>query len=122
VLPVGHQNFPADYAFLPSLPFTLEGGESYWLVLHQLEANTGNLAWMSNDPTTIPTGSFVTHTGALFSTTSAPGPPSASDVLEEFSLYTLNGTEVPEPATLMLCSVGGMLVLWRLVRRRRWGN
>lgn len=120
VLPVGHEDFPADYTFLPSLPFTLAAGEPYWIVVHQLETDSGNLGWMSNDPPTTPSGPFADHLGALFSSTSAPAPPDAGDVADQLNIYTLNGTAVPEPATLwLLVAGGGTLVALRRRRPRR---
>ena len=51
-----------DYAFTPSSSFTLEGGETYWIVASSV---SGTYDWKASSPAQIPTG-LATHRAATF--------------------------------------------------------
>lgn len=104
----------ADYTFLPSGPFTLSAGTSYWIVLHS--GDGGEFSWKANDPQTIPAGAFASHLGELVGG-DAPDPPDSSS--EFFNIYAVNGTAVPEPSGALLVIVGltASIVFRRSVKR-----
>lgn len=94
-----------NYSFTPSGSFTLQAGESYWIVA---SSAVGTYSWKASSPSQTPTG-IATHTGATFG---AYPPRSTSSIL---TTYEMVGTVVPAPGALAVLSLGGLAV----ARRRR---
>jgi V8-like Glu-specific endopeptidase len=83
----------ATYYFTPQTNIQLLASNSYWLVVHN--TGSGSFNWRASSPPIIPGGN-ATHTGALFSLSSGPNPPSSTDsssFLNSYAVYT----NFPEP-------------------------
>ncbi len=93
-----------DYAFTPSGAFTLEAGQSYWVVA---SSTLGTYSWKASSPSETPVG-MATHLGATFG---AYPPSSSSSIL---TTYFVDATVVPAPGSLALLGLAGLAV-----RRRR---
>jgi hypothetical protein len=94
----------ADYSFTPSGSFTLEAGQSYWVVA---SSTLGTYSWKASSPSETPTG-LATHLGATFG---AYPPSSSSGIL---TTYFVDATVVPAPGSLALLGLAGLAA-----RRRR---
>jgi hypothetical protein len=80
----------ADYVFVPPAQFTLQAGQTYWIMVYNQSAGADSFHWMASSPGQTPTGT-ATHVGYLFSFT-LPPPTAASTT---FNTYLLEGTTVP---------------------------
>lgn len=80
----------ADYVFVPSSQFTLQAGQTYWIMVYNQSAGADSFLWMASSPAQTPSGS-ATHVGYLFSYT-LPPPTGTSST---FNTYLLEGTTVP---------------------------
>jgi hypothetical protein len=103
VLREGIENF----AFLPDEQVTLMADASYWVVVY---AESGSFDWKASSPPQTPTG-LATHYGSLWSSASGPNPPTGTSSI--LNSYAVNGTLVPEPATLTLLGLAGLALLRR---------
>lgn len=107
---------------------TLFANTSYWLVMQITFAAdpdlTGRFDWVQSDPPKTPIGAYASHKGGRVS--SDGGATWTNDNL--LLSYQLNGTiprngndpetpGVPEPATMGLCGLAGLLFLLMRVRK-----
>ena len=96
-----------DYKFLPSSPFNLAAGTSYWLVVSGAET-TNIFSWRgSNNPAKVPAGT-ATFIGTKFA--AGGGLPSGLTVSQDPSFQI-----IPEPTSLLLFAAGSAVIM----RRRR---
>jgi hypothetical protein len=105
------------FTFLPPSPFTLQPGNTYWLVASNAATVADSFQWLENDPPITPTG-IATSAGFRFDFT-GPAPQAGGDTF--FDSFQINGSldVVPEPSTLALLTLGGIgLAGWRAWRRR----
>jgi hypothetical protein len=100
----------ATYAFTPSSPLTLTGGNTFWVVASNAATVANSYRWLASSPAITPTG-IATSAGYLFDY----GPPPPSSPSSFKNSYAVNATMIPEPSTLAL-SVVGVIVL--RIRRR----
>ncbi|MCC5787541.1 MAG: trypsin-like peptidase domain-containing protein [Phycisphaerales bacterium] len=80
------------HTFTPQSPILFEGGETYWLVVY----SNGNDAmhWTASDPPQLPSG-LASHAGSLWSGSTGPNPPNASDTSSFINGYAIYASPVP---------------------------
>lgn len=93
-----------NYAFKAPAQFTLMADATYWVVAW---SESGTYDWKGSSPAQTPTG-LATHAGSLFSATSGPNPPTSPSSI--FTSYSVSGTIVPEPASMLLALAGVALL------------
>ncbi len=79
-----------SYTFTPPSQFTLEAGQTYWVLIHNDSPGDDRFEWYANSPAITPTG-IATNAGYLYST--GPPPPTASS--SYLNSYEVNGSQVP---------------------------
>jgi hypothetical protein len=101
------------YTFTPSSAFTLSNNTTYWMVLHNAAAVANSFQWMASLPSVTPTG-IATTAGYRFSN----GPPPPTGNSTTFNTYSVSGTVVPEPTSLVLVGIGAAGWIARVRSRR----
>lgn len=79
-----------SYSFVPPSQFTLQAGQTYWVVIYNDSPGSDRFEWYANSPATAPSGTAA-NAGYLYST--GPPPPTASSTF--FNSYEVNGSLVP---------------------------
>jgi hypothetical protein len=102
-----------NYSFTPSSAFTLVNGTTYWMVLHNAAPIANSFRWMASTPSVTPTG-IATTAGYRFSN----GPPPPTGNSTTFNTYSVTGSVVPEPTSLVLVGIGAAGLIARVRGRR----
>jgi len=99
VLDSGPQSGSGLFTFTPAAPFVMQAGETYWAYVTALPGSD-SFNWISTS--TAPSG-LASNAGYIFN-----GNPSTF-----MNKYEVNGTVVPEPASLVLVGLMGLSLLRR---------
>lgn len=106
-----------DFTFLPSSPFTLLSGNTYWFAVTGLPGSGGS-EWKASAPSIVPTG-IATSAGYRRSETGEFPP---TGVTFTNTTYRVEGTElsaIPEPSSLFLLGSGLLAISTHNRKRNR---
>jgi hypothetical protein len=112
--------FPAqfgDVTVTPALPFSLQSNTTYWIVVTDL---TGEFNWGGSSPPITPTG-IATSEGYLEGASFPPTLPLGAQFAPTFQVDGTGlpgGGAVPEPSSLLLGTIGVVLSMIYVQRRR----
>lgn len=87
-----------DFTFTPAAPLVMQAGETYWVHV-SAPPTSPSFQWRGTSPSTAPSG-LAANAGYIFN-----GNPSTF-----FNRYQVEGTVVPEPAALLLLTVGALFL------------
>ena len=78
-----------QFQFMPSASLTLQGGETYWIVVWNNASGPNSFRWMASSPSIVPTG-IASNAGYRFN--NGPPPPSTnSTTLNSYSVTATQG-------------------------------
>jgi hypothetical protein len=106
-----------DVTVTPTLPFSLQSDTTYWIVVTDL---TGAFNWGGSSPPITPTG-FATSEGYLEGASFPPTLPLGAEFAPTFQVDGTGlpgGGAVPEPSSLLLGTIGVVLSMIYVQRRR----